>query len=495
MKLSKFLSGMAVCIVTALLITSCKKELNNNASSVETESKARLSGVVEDDPALVNKVPVTISSDFFKQRNNLTTTVLLAKGKPDVIPPAVTISSPVNAVSVSGTINIQATASDNIAVALVTLSVDGTAIANKNTSPYIFPWNSATVTNGTHTLAVTAKDAAGNSKAASIQISVNNITVGDIIKPTITITSPTNGASVSGTVSIAASASDNISVSDVKFSIDGNLVGSDNSLPYSFSWSSATVAAGTHTLMAMATDAAGNSNSNSVQVTVNTTVLPPEPLPSSAQLLMPPIQNQGGEGICVPFAAAYAARSAEQYYRTSATSYSFSTNIFSPEFIYNQIKTSDCGSGTGVITALDFLVSNGVCTWQTMPYSSSNGCSLLPAAAQLNEAANYKITSYSKIATSDSTGIKTMIVNKHPVIITIGTDDSFWNALPGFIWQRYSGPIGISHTLVICGYDDTKKAYKVMNSWGTAWGESGFSWIDYNFLPLCSAYYCYVITN
>ena len=224
-------------------------------------------------------------------------------------------------------------------------------------------------------------------------------------------------------------------------------------------------------------------------------ILPPAPTPANFSLQMPPVQNQGGEGSCVPFATTYAARSAEQFYRSGALNYSYSTNIFSPEFVYNQIKTSDCGSGTGVVTALNFMISTGACTWQSMPYSGINGCSLLPTASQTTEAANYKIASYSKIVSSDIAAIKTMIVNKHPVVITVATDQTFWDAQPGFIWKSYTNSPGVSHSLVICGYDDAKHAYKVMNSWGTAWGEMGFSWIDYDFLPVAAFYYGYVINN
>src|SRR5207247_2356974 len=111
----------------------------------------------------------------------------------------------------------------------------------------------------------------------------------------------------------------------------------------------------------------------------------------------------GGEASCAAFSTVYAARSAEQFYKTGATSYSYSTNIFSPEFIYDQTKfvAGDCSSGTAPSTALDFMLSKGVCTWQSMPYSDMNGCSLLPGSSQTSEAANYKIVSYSKIVKSD----------------------------------------------------------------------------------------------
>jgi hypothetical protein len=80
---------------------------------------------------------------------------------------------------------------------------------------------------------------------------------------------------------------------------------------------------------------------------------------------MPPVVSQGGEGACVAFAVGYAARSAEQYYRTNASSYSNSTNVFSPEFLYNQIKfSSDCCSSTAMQTALDFIKLNGIPTYK-----------------------------------------------------------------------------------------------------------------------------------
>src|SRR5688572_21186046 len=69
-----------------------------------------------------------------------------------------------------------------------------------------------------------------------------------------------------------------------------------------------------------------------------TTVIPPTTLPASYILTAPTPGNQGSEGSCVAWAAA-SARTIEQYYRTNATSYSYATNIFSPEFIFNQIQT------------------------------------------------------------------------------------------------------------------------------------------------------------
>jgi hypothetical protein len=222
-------------------------------------------------------------------------------------------------------------------------------------------------------------------------------------------------------------------------------------------------------------------------------ILPPSTIPTSFELTTPPVGNQGNEGICVPFAIAYAARSIEYYYSTNASGYSNSTDVFSPEYAYNLTKFSDCGSGTSMTAVLDLLQQQGVCTWQMMPYNDLNGCSLMPDNSQTQNAGNYKIASYAKITNSDKVAIKTMIASKHPVIATILADNSFVNAKTGFLWKVYSGAGLLPHTLIICGYDDAKNAYKVMNSWGTTWGDAGYSWIDYDFFPTKSSSYTYVI--
>jgi hypothetical protein len=222
-------------------------------------------------------------------------------------------------------------------------------------------------------------------------------------------------------------------------------------------------------------------------------VLPPTTLPTSYFLKMPPVQNQGGEGSCVPFATGYAARSVEYYYQTKATSYSYSTNLFSPEFLYNATKIGDCGSGTSILRTLEYLKNIGICTWQSMPYSSTDGCSLMPNSTQLAAAANYRINSYSAVYKSDVIAIKNLLAMNHPLVIMVALDGSFPMAGPGFIWKSYSGLGGFNHALTICGYDDSKQAFKVMSSWGTNWGDSGYSWIDYDFLQQTGDLGAYII--
>jgi glucose/arabinose dehydrogenase len=82
---------------------------------------------------------------------------------------------------------------------------------------------------------------------------------GDTAPPAVSLTAPANGATVSGSVSVTASASDNVAVAGVQFMLDGSPLGSeDTTAPYSVSWNTAAASNGTHTLSARARDAAGN---------------------------------------------------------------------------------------------------------------------------------------------------------------------------------------------------------------------------------------------
>jgi hypothetical protein len=93
----------------------------------------------------------------------------------------------------------------------------------------------------------------------------------DTTPPATSVTAPANGATLSGTVTVNASASDNVGVTQMQLLIDGTLVASNtNSTALSFSWSTPSVANGTHTIVSKAFDAAGNSSTSStITVTVS----------------------------------------------------------------------------------------------------------------------------------------------------------------------------------------------------------------------------------
>jgi hypothetical protein len=126
-------------------------------------------------------------------------------------------------------------------------------------------WNTALVSNGTHSLTARARDSAGNQAFSSaVTVQVSNLDPAppsgeDTTPPSVTTTGPANGSTVSSTVSVTAQASDAVGVVGVRFFVDGQPIGQeDTSAPYAVSWNSGGVADGSHILTARARDAAGN---------------------------------------------------------------------------------------------------------------------------------------------------------------------------------------------------------------------------------------------
>ncbi|MBI5004414.1 Ig-like domain-containing protein [Candidatus Kaiserbacteria bacterium] len=190
----------------------------------------------------------------------------------DSTAPTVSITAPAGGATVSGTIAVNATASDNVGVAGVQFKLDGANLgAEDSSSPYSVSWNTTSTANGSHTLTAVARDAAGNTTTSVV---VNVTVSNDTTAPTTWITSPAPSATVSGTIAVTATASDNVGVVGVQFKLNGaNLGAEDTTSPYSVSWNTTGVANGSYPLNVVARDAAGNTASGSdVWVTVNNVV-------------------------------------------------------------------------------------------------------------------------------------------------------------------------------------------------------------------------------
>ena len=189
--------------------------------------------------------------------------------------PTVSITAPAAGATVSATVTVSATASSTVGIASVQFQVDGANVgAAVTVAPYNFSWNTTTVANGNHTLTAVAKDTAGNTTtSAGVTVNVNNV----VAKPTVSITAPTAGATVSATVTVSATATSSIGIASVQFQVDGvNSGAADTTSPYSLSWNTAAVANGNHVLTAVAKDTAGSTTTSAgVTVNVNNTAVTP----------------------------------------------------------------------------------------------------------------------------------------------------------------------------------------------------------------------------
>jgi hypothetical protein len=206
-------------------------------------------------------------------------------------------------------------------------------------------------------------------------------------------------------------------------------------------------------------------------------------LPSSINLtsLMPPVGNQGQLASCVGWAAGYAMRTglAQKSWNwgTSDTSHQAS-----PSFLYGMLLKEmglPWGSGTDLQVAHDILVKTGCNSLASTPYSDTVQPNLT-----IKDANVFKIDSYKSVDTQNRTAIKTELANNN--IVDFGAN--IYNDFEYYTGGVYKGS-GVyltqgnqnaAHAMTLAGYDDSKGAYLIMNSWGKNWGENGYMWMDYN---------------
>jgi hypothetical protein len=223
---------------------------------------------------------VTASHKHFNQQfrsSGLFVGYIASPASSDTTAPTVSITTPTSGQTLSGTVTAAANASDNVGVTGVQFLVDGQNYgAEDTTAPYNVSLNAGALSAGTHTISARARDAAGNT-TTSAAVSFSRAAVGDTTLPSVSISAPTAGQTVSGTITIIALASDNIGVAGVQFLIDGQAYGAeDTAAPFSASLNTTTRTNGSHTIAAIARDAAGNRRTSSVvSFNVSNTTTPP----------------------------------------------------------------------------------------------------------------------------------------------------------------------------------------------------------------------------
>ncbi|MBI4162199.1 MAG: Ig-like domain-containing protein, partial [Candidatus Aenigmarchaeota archaeon] len=198
----------------------------------------------------------------------------------DSVKPSVAITTPINGSSVKEVVNIQASASDDNAVAGVDFFIDGiykaTSFSPSGTSgKYIYRFETATVPNGNHVIVARAYDASNNAQESSVTVKVSN-TGADTTPPTVKVIEPADGSTVSDVIKITSSAIDNMFVDRVEFYVDGVLQTNytDYATPYNARWDTRGAMAGSHAIKVIAYDKAGNTAEKAITVSVNNIIAP-----------------------------------------------------------------------------------------------------------------------------------------------------------------------------------------------------------------------------
>lgn len=177
--------------------------------------------------------------------------------------PVVSILSPAAGATVSGSIDIRVTATDNVGVERLELWLNGSK-AGESPGPSVdFVVDTLNYPDGSLLVEVRGFDAAGNVGSASRSLQVMN--AADTTAPVATITSPKNGAVIKGkNVSVGCTSSDNVGVVRLELYIDGALYAASSTSTATFKWNLSGYAKGTHTLQLVARDLAGNAGLSSL---------------------------------------------------------------------------------------------------------------------------------------------------------------------------------------------------------------------------------------
>lgn len=177
---------------------------------------------------------------------------------------------------------------------------------------------------------------------------------------------------------------------------------------------------------------------------------------------------------CTGWAVGYAARS---YYAATLEKRNVRRleNVPSPSYIYNAIRDpKNCASGSLILDALS-LLAKGSLSAQEFP--SDLECRI-PTRAERERASDFRVKRWLAVDPQQIDDVKGQLARGNPVIFGIYVGENF-ERLKGKNVYRGEDKTTLAHAMTALGYDDQRQAFKVINSWGTLWGDNGFGWIDY----------------
>ncbi|MEM7481727.1 MAG: Ig-like domain-containing protein [Acidobacteriota bacterium] len=198
-----------------------------------------------------------------------------------LIGPRVSVQSPRPNATVSGWVPVSGWAIDLVGIEDILVGIDGEAASIRNfrrnlhnpaacTPPlgdwhdrcdphagFSFELDTTDLTPGEHRLTVYAGDYEGLVSGHDVTIHVEE-PCASAQPPTVSVTSPQDGATVSGTHEIRATAYSAVGIDRVQFLVDGQLQSADRSAPYAHSWNTTTLGDGSYVVRARAHDVCGN---------------------------------------------------------------------------------------------------------------------------------------------------------------------------------------------------------------------------------------------
>ena len=182
----------------------------------------------------------------------------------DNINPSGLIMYPYAGQIISGQQTISVLAEDNLGIDSVDFFINSVLVYSDFEEPYEYDWNTEfEFEDANHIIGSIVTDLAGNQfEIPSISVFVNNIP-NDNVPPTISISNPVSGQTVSGTINFTVNVDDNVGIAQVEFFIDGYSLGAVTEEPYTYLWDTTSnigAHGDEHALSAIVIDTAGNTS-------------------------------------------------------------------------------------------------------------------------------------------------------------------------------------------------------------------------------------------
>lgn len=185
-----------------------------------------------------------------------------------------------------------------------------------------------------------------------------------------------------------------------------------------------------------------------------------------------PVQDQGQEGSCVGHAVA----GALSYYELKQ---GFTSRVPSRRDAYEGARLVQpmAGEGASLRAALQYAQQTGLCLEPDWPYVPE-----VPGTPDANAAVDRPLNKYGAYAAVDTTTDamrSALAFQGAPLVVAIPVFNGFYAPdANGFVSN--AGALQGYHAVVVIGYDDTKGAFRIRNSWGLAWGDAGHCWYPYS---------------
>lgn len=204
--------------------------------------------------------------------------------------------------------------------------------------------------------------------------------------------------------------------------------------------------------------------------------------------------DQGKISGCTGYATGYGAMTLTWALKQRLTdSTHLRQEAFSAAFIYNQAKKKkgDCAEGLSMETALRLLKEKGNCMYRV--FDAAGDCQKQPDSILLEVARAHRLRDFATVLPPNSPAalvvetLRGYLRDSVPLILVIKAYRQFVSMPKGTkLWRkRADEPLLGLHSVVLTGYDEQKRTFEVMSSWGTQWADGGFCQIGYEDIGDC----------